>query len=531
MNYQLDLQQFLPFINEWITSQSREVKQTQNFKELEIHFNNNFIEHSFFCIQHLLKPFQHSLPLNVKRMLKISTLNPSIIFIVSKYFNSIEDFIHLEMSTRKFKGNIDLFKYNPIPLTNEIRDFFPNLETLYIYSPNEIVFRKDKRIIKRKKQFIPYYLNDKQKRQMEEWTGLKCGEIIFDSDQDDWEEITSEFNHKILGKRQLMFVVEDSKGEKFGYYSNMFMLDYSNEIIYPTDEKSFHFNIESNGRLSRMMKFPVKNKLHGYCLFDDDEEVLIVLGDMCLFKQNFCFNSCFLNHNTYEYYGIPNALCGKTKGFDYSIELKRTTFIPTRIFVIQMEMKEERKHALIKHKEEQEIKQFEQLTGLKFDEVIFDSTKDDWSINRSNFEDKIKGRKQILFVINDSNGEKFGYYLNSFIIDDSVIRKHIPTNDKSYEFNLQSNGRFKETMKFPIVNKRKGYSLFDEDDKRLITIGNIYLYKENYQHLSFCLNNEKNYDYQGISNAICGKTRFRKENGEWTGEYFTPIRIRVIQMK
>ena len=228
MNYQLDLQQFLPLINEWITSQPREVKQTQNFKELEIHFNNNFIEHSFFGIQHLLKPFQHSLPLNVKRMLKISTLNPSIIFIVSKYFNSIEDFIHLEMSTRKFKGNIDLFKYNPIPLTNEIRDFFPNLETLYIYSPKEIVFRKDKRIIKRKKQFIPYYLNDKQKRQMEEWTGLKCGEIIFDSDQDDWEEITSEFNHKILGKRQLMFVVEDSKGEKFGYYSNMFMLDYSN---------------------------------------------------------------------------------------------------------------------------------------------------------------------------------------------------------------------------------------------------------------------------------------------------------------
>ena len=44
--------------------------------------------------------------------------------IVSKYFKSIDDFINLEISTRKAKGNMEKFHYNPIALDAWSRTLF-----------------------------------------------------------------------------------------------------------------------------------------------------------------------------------------------------------------------------------------------------------------------------------------------------------------------------------------------------------------------------------------------------------------------
>jgi hypothetical protein len=44
----------------------------------------------------------------------------------------------------------------------------------------------------------------------------------------------------------------------------------------------------------------------------------------------------------------------------------------------------------------------------------------------------------------------------------------------------------------------------------------------NEKNKTFCFQNEDNYDYHGIKNALCGKTN---------PTYFTPKRILVIQMK
>ena len=54
----------------------------------------------------------------------------------------------------------------------------------------------------------------KQIRQLEEWTGLQWGEVVFDSDKDNWSVNTSVFDDKIKGKKQLLFVIENDVGEK-----------------------------------------------------------------------------------------------------------------------------------------------------------------------------------------------------------------------------------------------------------------------------------------------------------------------------
>ena len=46
------------------------------------------------------------------------------LMIVSKYFESIDDFINLEISTPKAKGNMEKFHMNPISLESWSRQFF-----------------------------------------------------------------------------------------------------------------------------------------------------------------------------------------------------------------------------------------------------------------------------------------------------------------------------------------------------------------------------------------------------------------------
>ena len=58
------------------------------------------------------------------------------IFIASRYFNSIEDFINLEKSGRRFRGNLEKFHYNPIAVDEKTITFFPFLKTLHLYERN-----------------------------------------------------------------------------------------------------------------------------------------------------------------------------------------------------------------------------------------------------------------------------------------------------------------------------------------------------------------------------------------------------------
>ena len=130
--------------------------------------------------------------------------------------------------------------------------------------------------------------------------------------------------------------------------------------------------------------------------------------------------------------------------------------------------------------------------------------------------------QQLIFLIEDRDGEKFGYYLNTEIID--KYRCDIKTDDKSFHFNLQSNGRLQQPMKFEIKDlKYGGYKLWGKSDSYfLIRLGDIWLWKEDCKNESCCFQTEDRFNYHGIKKALCGKV---------DPNYFTPKRILVIQMK
>ena len=96
-----------------------------------------------------------------------------------------------------------------------------------------------------------------------------------------------------------------------------------------------------------------------------------------------------------------------------------------------------------------------------------------------------------------------------------------PTIWKSFLFNLQSNGRLSQPMKFEIKQIHDtGYWLSKNDDDDLISLacGGIRLFKEHKKSESCCNQHETGFNYHGITSALCGKYNF------------TPKRILVIQM-
>ena len=171
------------------------------------------------------------------------------------------------------------------------------------------------------------------KQQIEQWTGLKVGETLFDTDVHDHRQGSSLLNKNILEKKQLLFYIDSFDGEIFGYYSNTPIgprLNCQNA----TDSKSFLFNVQSQGnRLPGPMKFEVKNlKEGGHYLYPDSEEMLIQIGEIQLYKQHKRSQTCCVQHDDiFDYHGIENALNGA-----YPNVFDCMMFIPMRIRVIQM---------------------------------------------------------------------------------------------------------------------------------------------------------------------------------------------------
>ena len=79
-------------------------------------------------------------------------------------------------------------------------------------------------------------------------------------------------------------------------------------------------------------------------------------------------------------------------------------------------------------------------------------------------------------------------------------------------------------MKFEIKDlKYGGYKLYDKSNNYLISLGEIYLNKDNFA--SHCCQSEDKFDYHGIQKAL-----IVKEPKKFGLMCFTPKRILVIQM-
>ena len=171
-------------------------------------------------------------------------------------------------------------------------------------------------------------LKENEIKQLQQWTGKKCREIMFDSNHDNWAMNTSVFNDKIVNTKELTFIIKDTKNNIFGYYlSTENGLDKCDSWI-ETNCDTFLFSLRSNGRIKEMMKFEIKNINNGCLLKPNADNVLISLGSgsIYLYKKNCKEQSCCYQHKQshFDYHGINNALCGSHK------------FKPKRIIVIEM---------------------------------------------------------------------------------------------------------------------------------------------------------------------------------------------------
>ena len=136
------IKEAIPFIKEWIQTKKEEFEEKEEFKELirvvnEIEQENDYSKQAYEDIRYLLRPFEY-LPLRIKRLFNIATMDHYTMFIASRHFESIEDFINLETGVKRFNGNMTKFHYNPIPLTSITRELFTHLKTLYIYTQKEM---------------------------------------------------------------------------------------------------------------------------------------------------------------------------------------------------------------------------------------------------------------------------------------------------------------------------------------------------------------------------------------------------------
>ncbi|BFU22041.1 trichohyalin, putative [Entamoeba histolytica] len=172
--------------------------------------------------------------------------------------------------------------------------------------------------------------------------------------------------------------------------------------------------------------------------------------------------------------------------------------------------------------EELYIKQLEELTEKRVNNILFDSDIDDWSKDTSVFDQRIKNKEHIIIIIEDEEGNKFGGYVNSKI---DKVNSWI-YDSKSFVFSLESNGRIEGMKKFDIKQPERAFWLWNQSDDCLFEFGcglfghDISVGKENYKTQSYCI--QDSFDYNGISNALCGKQ---------LPKCFTPKRIIVIEMK
>ncbi|BFU21952.1 predicted protein [Entamoeba histolytica] len=167
-------------------------------------------------------------------------------------------------------------------------------------------------------------------RQIEEWTNRKIGNIICESDVDNWNKDTSVFDQRIKNKEHIIFIIEDEDGNKFGGYVNE-KIDKVGAFIngFIKDSKSFVFSLESKGRMKGIMKLESYEENCIFLLCSQRYDWLFKFergNDVCVYKENDKTKSC-CKQNSFEYNGISNALCGK--------ELPKY-FTPKHFIVIEM---------------------------------------------------------------------------------------------------------------------------------------------------------------------------------------------------
>ena len=92
-------------------------------------------------------------------------------------------------------------------------------------------------------------------------------------------------------------------------------------------------------------------------------------------------------------------------------------------------------------------------------ELIFDSDICDWDVETSTFENHISNKEKLIFLIENKENERFGYYLHTKI--EEKYREWISTDNQSFLFTIESHNQLIQPMKYDIIPTIRGMNLSD----------------------------------------------------------------------
>ena len=552
------------------------IKSDNNLKHIQFQQINTFHYHSITEIQQVN---QYNENTQIQFHQQSNTLTGNELHIVSKYFESFQDYFHLEMSTKKCKGNCERFRFNPLSITSETIYFFPNIKFLHLYFPSDkiITDKNIKKIINWNR--IGYYESEKLTTEMEHLSiGIECKRIVY-TKQDKRFDYTREINKSRKKRKsnsqfnneeydidnqidqdlsqsnslEIPIGVKEIEDECFKNTSKLMSIEIPSTVtsiglhcfddcttitsitfplVLTTFDSDYKAFFHWNGKLSSF-SFPSSlQQLNEREIHSKENQSSFTIPSIITSLSDRCFSDCF-HLQTLELSSSLKSLpdlcflncssLSSIKGIEHISEIGIECFMNCP-FIQSLP-----KHIQITRNEilsKEEKKLLEEWTQLTCSEIIFDTTIHDWSINTSLFDEMIMNKSQLLFVITESSGEKFGYYLSTPITHymSAKVGKH-ETNSQSFLFNIESKGRLQSPMKFEILDIKSPYSLYKKQSDHLITLGGyeqIKLYKKNMRENCRCNQYNKVFDYHGIKTAVSGRNPKNP---------FILIRLVVYQMK
>ncbi|ELP89927.1 hypothetical protein EIN_303710 [Entamoeba invadens IP1] len=174
--------------------------------------------------------------------------------IVYNNLKTMKKKVKTEMKILKNQNDLNCFDKIVEELSEIYDEDFQAKKNVLEEQIKEFENRKNTKISEMKKS--KYYKGcDDTELNIGKKTNMIFKEVIFDSVQDDWKQNTSVFNNKIEGKSNLVFLIEDNDGNKFGGV----LFEKVKNIEWVDDSKSFIFISKINGK-NTFEKYPINDK-------------------------------------------------------------------------------------------------------------------------------------------------------------------------------------------------------------------------------------------------------------------------------
>ena len=146
-----------------------------------------------------------------------------------------------------------------------------------------------------------------------------------------------------------------------------------------------------------------------------------------------------------------------------------------------------------------------QVTERNINSLLFDSNVHKWSINDSEFGEKVKNHKNVAVIIEDKENNIFGGYCSKVI---GINKYHFDSN--GFLFSIKRNGE--ETLKkYPLKDGYKDFKIFSDNSDLLFVFGaqdkdnscyfkDIVIQKKDSEKKNYC--QQSSYEYNGEENVF-----------------------------